>query len=434
MLSFSSIKYEKYLSILKQELVPALGCTEPIAIAYAASKAREVLGTFPDRIIVKCSGSIIKNAKSVTIPNTGNLRGIKAAAIAGVVAGDSSKLMQVLEGIKDDDIEKIKKLENQGICDIEILDSSENLHIIVEVINKDQSACVEIVHSHINIRRICKNGNIIYENKLYHDSNIGMDCLSSSNDLEENEMDIKSIYTFANCVKIEDIKEMMDKQINYNLAIAQEGLKSKYGANIGKMLLECYGEDVFVKIRAYAAAGSDARMSGCSLPVVINSGSGNQGITASLPVIIYCKEHNIDAEKMYRALVLSNLITIHQKSVLGKLSAYCGVVSAACGSGAAITYLAGGTLEHIEKTIVNTLANVSGIVCDGAKASCAAKIASSIDAAILAHFMAMRGQRFEPFTGIVKETADKTICAVGRLGREGMKETDKEVLKIMLDN
>lgn len=433
-MSFSKHIYEKYLSILRQELVPALGCTEPIAIAYAASKAREVLGMFPDVIIVKCSGSIIKNAKSVTIPNTGNLRGIKAAAIAGVVAGDSSKLMQVLEGINDEDIEKIKKLENEGICDIEILDSRENLHIIVEVFNKDQSAYVEILHSHINIRKIVKNNTTIYEDKSYVNSGISADCAFSLAEQGKEYMNISSIYTFANCVKIDDVREMLDKQIDLNLAIAQEGLKSKYGANIGRILLECYGQDVFVKIRAYAAAGSDARMSGCSLPVVINSGSGNQGITASLPVIIFCKENNIDKEKMYRALVLSNLITIHQKSVLGKLSAYCGVVSAACGSGAAITYLAGGTLEHIEKTIVNTLANVSGIVCDGAKASCAAKIASSVDAAILAHFMAMRGQRFEPYTGIVKDTADKTIYAVGRLGREGMKETDKEVLKIMLDS
>lgn len=419
-------KYEAYINILKEELVPALGCTEPIAIAYAAAKAREVLGNFPDKVVIRCSGNIVKNAKSVVVPNTGNLKGITASALAGIIAGDPSKEMQVLEGITQEDIIKIGELAKSDLCSIEIIENDANLHIIVELTHKEDSALVEIIHTHTNISRIEKNGTVIFEKQFNKDD-------FNAPLTDRSILNVKDIYEFANTVAIDDIRDLLDKQIEYNLAIAEEGLKSSYGVNIGKTLLECFGNDIFTKVRAYAAAGSDARMSGCNLPVVINSGSGNQGMTTSLPVIVYAQEKGIEKDKLYRALVLANLITIHQKTGLGRLSAYCGVVSAACGSGTGITYLAGGTLEQIEKTIVNTLANISGIVCDGAKASCAAKIASSIDAAIVAHLLAMRGASFEPDTGIVKETAENTISAVGRLGREGMKETDVEVLRIILD-
>lgn len=425
-MSLEREKYQAYINILSEELVPALGCTEPIAIAYAAAKAREVLGCFPDKVIVRCSGNIIKNAKSVTVPNTGNLKGIKASALVGVVGGNASKEMQVLEGVTSQDIQKVTELMETDLCELEMLNSDASLHIIVQAMYKDEYASVEIIHTHTNISKIEKNGKVLIQ-KEYEKENFNAPLSDRSI------LNVKDIYDFANTVKMEDIKELLDKQIEYNLTIANEGLASNYGVNIGRTLLECYGDNILTKIRAYAAAGSDARMSGCSLPVVTNSGSGNQGMTTSLPIIIYAQEKGIEKEKMYRALVLANLITIHQKTGLGRLSAYCGAVSAACGSGTGITYLEGGSLEQIEKTITNTLANVSGIVCDGAKASCAAKIASSIDAALMAHFLAMRGSAFEVDSGIVKETVENTISAVGRLGREGMKETDIEVLKIMLD-
>lgn len=425
-MTMSSEKYNTYLAILKEELLPALGCTEPIAIAYAAAKAREVLGKFPEKVVIRCSGNIIKNAKSVMVPNTGNLKGIKASVLAGIVAGNASKEMQVLEDVTQEDIEKIKELMERDLCDIQMIEKVANLHIIVEVMHQQENALVEILHTHTNITRIIKNGKVLFE-KQYDKEDFNAPLSDRSL------LNVEDILEFANTVKIEDVEELLNKQIEYNLRIAEEGLENKYGVNVGKMLLDCYGDNILTKIRAYAAAGSDARMSGCSLPVVTNSGSGNQGMTTSLPVIIYAQEKKIDREKMLRGLVLANLITIHQKTGIGRLSAYCGAVSAACGSGTGITYLEGGDLKKIEKTIVNTLANISGIVCDGAKASCAAKIASSMDAAMMAHFLAMRDVAFEADSGIVKETVENTISAVGRLGREGMKETDVEVLKIMLD-
>ena len=419
-------KYNSYLTILEEELVPALGCTEPIAIAYAVAKAREVLGNFPDKVTVRCSGNIIKNAKSVVVPNTGNLRGIRASALIGIVAGNASKGLEVLENVNDYHVERVKQLMKTDLCEVQIIENDANLHIVVEAVYKHESSLVEIIHTHTNISKIEKNGQVIFEKGAKKE-----DFNSPLSD--RSVLNIEDILEFANTVDIKDIDVLLSKQIEYNLTIAEEGLNSEYGVNIGKMILECYGDNVHSKIRAYAAAGSDARMGGCSLPVVTNSGSGNQGMTTSLPVIIYAQEKNIDKEKMYRALVLANLVTIHQKTGIGRLSAYCGAVSAACGSGAGITYLEEGDLDQIEKTITNTLANVSGIVCDGAKASCAAKIASSIDAAIMAHYLAMRGTAFEADTGIVKKSVEDTISAIGRLGRDGMRETDIEVLKIMLD-
>lgn len=417
-------QYNVFIGILKEELLPALGCTEPIAIAYAAAKCREVLGNFPEKVIVRCSGNIIKNAKSVFVPNTGNLKGIRASALAGIVAGDPSKELQVLEIVSAKDIKRINEFLKTDLCEIKMIENVANLHIIMEMFYKEESALVEIIHTHTNISRICKNNQVIFEIPYNEDA---------SPLLDRGELTVKDIFEFANSIELKDIEDILEKQVSYNLKIAEEGLISNYGVNIGKMLLECYGNDVLTKMRAYAAAGSDARMGGCSLPVVTNSGSGNQGMTSSLPVIVYSLEKGMVKEKMYRALVLANLMTIHLKTGIGRLSAYCGVVSAACGSGTGITYLEGGDLKKIERTITNTLANVSGIVCDGAKASCAAKIASSLDAAMMAHFLAMKDLSFEADTGIVKNTIEETISAVGRLGREGMKHTDLEVLKIMLD-
>lgn len=425
-MSIDEKKYNAYLKILKEELVPALGCTEPIAIAYAAAKAREVLGCFPEKVIVKCSGNIIKNAKSVVVPNTGNLRGIKASALTGMVGGDASACLEVLSKISENDVNTVKRLMDTELCEIEMLPEDANLHIIVQAMFKDEYSEVEIIHTHTNICRIQKNDKIIFE-KDYGKENFNAPLSDRS------VLSVKDIYEFVNNLKIEDVKELLDKQIKCNLKIAEEGLTKNYGVNIGRMLMECYGNDVFTKMRAYAAAGSDARMSGCSMPVVTNSGSGNQGMTTSIPVAIYAKEKNIEEEKMYRALVLANLVTIHQKTGIGRLSAYCGAVSAACGSGAGITYIEGGTLEQVEKTITNTIANISGIVCDGAKSSCAAKIASCLDAANMAHCLAMKDVCFEVDSGIVKKNVEDTISAVGRLGRVGMKETDVEVLKIMLN-
>ena len=425
-MSLNQEKYSAYLNILKEELIPALGCTEPIAIAYAAAKAKELLGEFPDKLLVQCSGNIIKNAKSVTVPNTGSLRGIKASAITGIVAGDASKGLEVLSSVNECHISEIKKILETDLCIVEMIPEDANLHIIMKAMHKDDYAVVEIIHTHMNICKMEKNGEVLFEKNFEK-----KDFNSALSD--RSVLNVKDIFDFANIVKLEDITCLLDKQIQCNLEIAEEGLNKNYGAGIGKMLLECYGDNVFNKMRAYAAAGSDARMNGCSLPVVTNSGSGNQGMTASLPVIIYASEKKLEKEKMYRALIMANLITIHQKTGIGRLSAYCGAVSAACGSGAGITYIEDGSLEQIEKTIVNTIANVSGIICDGAKSSCAAKIASSLDAAIMGHFLAMKDVCFEADSGIVKDSIEETITVVGRIGREGMKETDVEVLKIMLE-
>ena len=424
MVSKDDLSYEAHINILQQELIQALGCTEPIAIAYASAKAREVLGKLPEKIVIKCSKSIIKNAQSVLVPNTGNLKGIKASSLAGVIGGDASKKMKVLESVTEEDIEKIKELLDTDICKVEMLDEG-NLHIIVFISSGEENALVEIKDIHTNIIRIEKDGHAIYKDAY---EEVGK---TSSED--NSFLTVKGIYEFAETVDLEDVKYLLDRQIDCNLSIAEEGLRNTYGAEIGRTLIELYGDNIYAKLRAYASAGSDARMNGCSLPVVINSGSGNQGMTVSLPVVIYAREKGIDKDKMYRALVLSNLLAIYFKSGIGRLSAYCGAVTAACSSGAAITYLEGGTLKQIEKTIINTLANVSGIICDGAKSSCAAKIASSIDAAILGHFLAMKNVSFSNGDGIVKDTIDKTVQSVWRLGKEGMKETDDEILSIMLE-
>ncbi|MEG0296016.1 MAG: L-serine ammonia-lyase, iron-sulfur-dependent, subunit alpha [Clostridium sp.] len=419
--------YESYLKILEEELVPAMGCTEPIAIAYAAAKAREVLGCMPIKVEVGCSGNIIKNAMCVTVPNTGNLVGIKASAIIGILAGKADKGLEVINTVSKEAIEKSNELMNTQYCTVEAMDTDIQLHIVVKVYSEKESVNVEIKYAHNNICRITKNEEVIFLIEESTDKYLGLF-------VDRRILNVKQIFEFANTVDIKEIKDVLDMQIKYNIAIAEEGLTGNYGVGIGKVILENYiGDGIVPKLKAYAAAASEARMSGSSLPVMTNSGSGNQGMTTSIPVIIYAREKELSDEKLYRGLVFANLMTIHQKTGIGRLSAFCGAVSAGCASGAAITYLEGGTLEQINKTVTNTLANISGIVCDGAKASCGAKIATTVDAAMMGHYIAMKDKSYDAQTGILKEDIEQTISAVGRLGKMGMKETDKEILDIMLE-
>jgi L-cysteine desulfidase len=416
--------YDSYVKILKNELVPALGCTEPIAIAYAAAKAREVLGEMPESIELCCSGNIIKNVKGVKVPNSNGLKGIDVAATLGVVGGCAERELEVLEDVTEADIEKTKELVQQGFCTCTLKEGVENLYIVAKVIAGEHSAEVTIVNRHTLISRIVKDGEILYQIAAHEDSPEYVD---------KSVLNVKDILEFADTVKIEDVKEILDRQITMNSAISDEGLRHAYGAQVGRTLLNEYGDDVKIRARAHAAAGSDARMSGCSLPVVINSGSGNQGMTVSLPVIEFAKEWNVSQEKLYRALVVSNLIAIHQKYYIGSLSAYCGAVSAACGAGAGITYMYGGTYQQVSLTIINTLGNVGGIVCDGAKPSCAAKIASSVDAALMAFQLSIQNKSFLPGEGIIKDDIEETIKSMGYIGRVGMRATDTEILNVMID-
>jgi L-cysteine desulfidase len=395
-------RYCLYLTALKEELVPALGCTEPIAIALASAKARDVLGEFPDKIIAACSGNIIKNVKGVIVPTTGDMRGIETSAILGAVGGNAQKLLEVLAEVRPEHIEKTRELLKTDLCQVEIIQGTANLNVIITAKKGPDSALVEIKDKHTNIIRIEKNGKLIFSKDIEP-------AVSSTIVMDRTQMNIKDIYDFANSVEIEDVKQLLDTQIDYNTKIAEEGLNNSYGANVGSTLIKCYGSNIDVIAKAYPAAGSDARMSGCILPVVINSGSGNQGMTVSLPIIKYAQYLGVSKEKLYRALVLGNLTAIHQKTAIGSLSAYCGAVSAACGSGVGIAYLHNESIDIIKKTIVNTLANVSGIVCDGAKPSCAAKIASSVDAALLGYNMAVNGQFFRSGEGLVKDTVEDTI-------------------------
>lgn len=417
--------YNEYLAILREEIVPALGCTEPIAIAYASAKARSILGCLPEHITVKCSGNIIKNVKAVIVPTTGDMKGIETSAVLGAVGGNPDKKLEVLVGVTEEDLALTRELLKKKICSVELIEGVSSLQIIVEMTAGNESSLVEIAFSHTNIVRIEHNGALLFKKGL---------SVQNATETDRSLLNLKDIYTFATTVNLEDVADLMERQVDCNLKIAREGLSNKYGANVGSTILEHYGDDVRNRARALPAAGSDARMNGCVLPVMINSGSGNQGMTVSLPVEVYAEELEVTREKKIRALVLSNLIGIYQKNELGKLSAYCGAVSAAVGAGAAIAYLNNSSYEVIEETIVNTLGNVSGIVCDGAKASCAAKIASSVDAAILAYHMASERRGFRSGEGLVKDSAEKTLKSYGRMGREGMRATDVEILRIMLEN
>jgi L-cysteine desulfidase len=417
---------KRYLQLLQEELVPALGCTEPIAIAYAAAKAREVLGECPDRIDAECSSNVIKNVGGVIVPMTGNMKGIEASAILGVVAGKADRKLEVLSAVTPEDVETTKALIAAKICRVLLAEKADNLFIKITVYKGHNFASVTIVHEHTNIVEVIRNNQ-----ELYRDTEV---LLPQGSDADLSFMSLRGIYEFTTSVEAESLAAILDKQIQMNLKIAEEGLKNDYGAKVGKTLINNCGQQVECMAKAYASAGSDARMGGSVLPVVINSGSGNQGLTVSLPVIIYARELQLPREKLYRALALSNLISIYIKSKIGRLSAFCGAVSAACGSGAGIAFLYDENFEVISKTVVNTLANISGILCDGAKPSCALKIASAVDAAIMAYNLAKSGITFNPGDGLVKGNAEMTIASICRLAKEGMQETDKKILEIMIES
>ena len=419
-------RYQAYVEILKEELIPAMGCTEPIALAYAAAKAREVLGVLPDSVQLQVSGSIIKNVKSVIVPNTGHLKGMEAAVAAGIIAGSAEKELEVISEVSEEKKSAIRDYLQTVPITIEHTEQGHVFDIVVTERCGQDYARVRIADYHTNICRIEKNGTVLYEVPLL-DETVQEDARA-----DRSLLNMQDIWDFAETADLRDVADLLERQIRYNNAIAEEGLLGDYGANIGRVLLTTYGNDVSNRAKAKAAAGSDARMNGCELPVIINSGSGNQGITCSVPLIEYAKELHSGKEKLYRALIISNLVAIHEKTGIGTLSAYCGAVSAGAGAGAGIVYLCGDGYQAAIHTVVNALAIVSGIVCDGAKASCAAKISAAVDAAILGHDMAMQGRGFRAGEGLIQDTVEQTIASMGYVGRVGMKDTDIEILNIMI--
>ena len=421
----SDPRYGNYLKILQEELVPATGCTEPIAIAYGAAKARELLGVLPESVLVEASGNIIKNVKSVVVPNTNSLKGIEAAAAAGIVAGQSDKILEVISEVTPaqraeiraylaDHPIVVKPAEGDKVFDILITLRAGNNHVKLRISD---------YHTHIVYTE--KNGEVLFQSgEVLSDS--ARDMLTDRSCLS-----VEGVLDFASTCNLEDVRALIERQIDYNYAIAEEGMRHSWGANIGSVLKEHYGVGIYSRARYMAAAGSDARMSGCEMPVIIVSGSGNQGITASVPVVEYAKELNVSRDQMVRAVLLSDLLTIHLKTGIGQLSAYCGAVSAGCSAGAAIAYLHGGGFREIAHTLVNSLALVSGMICDGAKASCAAKISAAVDAGLVGYSMFRSGQQFRGGDGIVTKGVEETIRNIGRLGRLGMRETDREIIRIM---
>ena len=421
--------YQDYVNILHEELVPAMGCTEPIAIAYAAAVARQTLGRPAQRMEVEASGNIIKNVKSVFVPNTGGLRGIPAAAAAGMAAGDPALELEVLSSIGEEEQAAIRQYLADTPIAVKLADSPFIFDIAIRAWAGEDSALVRIVNYHTNIVRVERNDQVLKEVEAQAAAEEGL--------TDKSVLTVEGILEFAREAALADVEDAVGRQVRYNTAIAQEGLRGDYGANIGKVLLTTYGDDVKIRAKAMAAAGSDARMNGCGLPVVIVSGSGNQGLTASLPVVEYAKELGADWETTLRAVLVSDLVTIHLKAEIGRLSAYCGAVSAGCGSGAGIAWLYGrekepqALLKDVSHTIVNALAVDSGIVCDGAKASCAAKIASAVDAGLLGFYMYQNGQQFRGGDGIISKGVEETIRNIGLLATQGMRETDREILDIM---
>jgi len=416
--------YRTYVQILKDELVPAMGCTEPIAIAYAGAVARKTLGALPERVEVAVSRNIIKNVKSVVVPHTGGLRGIEAAAAAGIVAGDAAKELEVISHVEQEDIEAMGTFLKEVPCSVCEASSDLIFDIQITLYHGEDRASVRITDFHTNLVHVSRNGEILLAKEITGKEESAL--------ADKSTLTIEKIFAFAKEVDLADVREVLGRQVRYNMAIAEEGLCGNYGANIGKVLLATYGDqDVKVRAKAMAAAGSDARMNGCELPVVINSGSGNQGMTTSLPVIVYAKELNVSKEMMLRALVVSNLITIHMKTGIGRLSAYCGAISAGCGAGAGICYLYGGRAYEISHVIVNAVAINSGVVCDGAKASCAAKIASAVEAGLLGLQMQKNGKQFYGGDGLVEKGVENTIRNIGELAKKGMRETDKTIIQIM---
>lgn len=414
--------YSIYVQILKEELVMAMGCTEPIAISYACAKATQVLDHLPDRIVVKASGSIIKNVKSVIVPHTNGLKGIEVAAAAGALYGDADAKLEVLSSATREQIEELPEYVQNTNITVQHIEQGHVFDLEIHVYYEQEHASVRIVDTHTNIVQIEKNWQVIFEDK------------TTSLELKANHsaLIMKQIWDFSQTVDIDDVKEILDRQITCNMAIANEGIHNSYGANIGHVILNMDSDCVKTKAKAYAAAGSDARMNGCELPVVINSGSGNQGITCCVPVVVYAKELDCTQEQLYRALVLSNLTAIYIKTGIGTLSAFCGAVSAGAAAGAGIAYLHNGTYKEIQHTIVNALAILSGTICDGAKASCAAKIASSIDAGIMGYYMYKNKQQFYAGDGIVAHSVDETIQNIGTLGSQGMLQTNDKIIEMMI--
>ncbi len=415
--------YNAYVAILHDELVPAMGCTEPIAIAYAAALARDTLGVMPERIEIQASGNLIKNVKSVVVPNTSGLKGIEAAAAAGAAAGDAGRALEVISRVSPDQKEQIRDMVSRNICSVSLLESGRVLDLIITLRSGDLWARVRIADRHTNVVLVEKNGSVLLEKPVEAPGELSP---------EKRLLNIRDIVEFAQTVDLGDVRDILLRQVQCNMAVCEEGMRSSYGGNVGKVLLRELGEGVLVRCKAMAAAGSDARMGGCELPVIINSGSGNQGITVAVPVVEYARELGRDEDTMLRALIISNLTAIHQKAGIGCLSAYCGAISAAAAAGAGIAYLLGGGVYEIEHTLVNCLAVSSGVVCDGAKASCAGKIAIGLDAALLGYLMIKNQQQFRGGDGILQKGAEETIRMVGRLGRDGMRETDREILHIMI--
>ena len=416
--------YDQYVRILAEELVPAMGCTKPIAVAYAAALAKDALGCMPEHIDVLASANIIKNVKSVIVPNTGSLRGLAAAAAAGIVAGDASRKLEVLSGVTDEQIAVIKSYVQEMDCTVGQSHNEHIFYIEITLTAGGHTAKAIIADHHTGVTLIERDGEALFKADPVGTSNEGeTDC---------SVLTVEGIVEFADTANLDDVREVIARQIEYNTAIAEEGLRGDYGANIGSILLASYGNDVHNRAKAMAAAGSDARMNGCEKPVVINSGSGNQGLTASLPVIVYAKELGSDEDTLYRALLVSNLVTIHLKSGIGPLSAYCGATSAGAGAAAGITYLYGGRFNAIAHTVVNAIAINSGMICDGAKASCAAKIASAVESGLLGMQMQMHGSEFYGGDGIVVKGVENTIRNVSAVARDGMRITDEKIIELML--
>ena len=414
--------YSIYVQILKEELVMAMGCTEPIAISYACAKATQVLDHLPDRIVVKASGSIIKNVKSVIVPHTNGLKGIEVAAAAGALYGDADAKLEVLSSATREQIEELPEYVQNTNITVQHIEQGHVFDLEIHVYYEQEHASVRIVDTHTNIVQIEKNWQVIFEDKT----------TSLELKADHSALIMKQIWDFSQTVDIDDVKEILDRQIACNMAIANEGIHNSYGANIGHVILNMDSDCVKTRAKAYAAAGSDARMNGCELPVVINSGSGNQGITCCVPVVVYAKELDCTQKQLYRALVLSNLTAIYIKTGIGTLSAFCGAVSSGAAAGAGIAYLHNGTYKEIQHTIVNALAILSGTICDGAKASCAAKIASSVDAGIMGYYMYKNKQQFYAGDGIVAHSVDETIQNIGTLGSQGMLQTNDKIIEMMI--
>ena len=418
------VLYQAYIDILREELVPATGCTEPIAIAYASAKARALLGTLPEKVELQVSANIIKNVKSVVVPNTGGLRGIAEASASGIAAGNADAELEVISDITDEGRAAIRDYLKTAEITVEGSDSDYIFDIIVTVRAAGHYALCRIAGFHTNIIRLEKDGDVILD--------VPYTEQSESHAVDRSLLSVENIAAFADTLNVADVHDILARQIKYNMAIAEAGLSGDYGARIGRVILDSFGDSVQNRAKAWAAAGSDARMNGCSMPVIINSGSGNQGITASVPVIIYARDMNADEDLLYRALAVSNLTTIHLKTGIGRLSAYCGAISAGCGAAAGIAYLHGGRVDEIAHTLVNAVAINSGVICDGAKSSCAAKIASAVDAGLLGLHMYKYNSQFYGGDGIVTKGVENTIINVGRLARKGMAGTDKEIIDIMI--